>query len=129
MTPTSKTRILYAEDDPDTRDMVCVALESEGFEVVCPSDPEAFIGLAKEERWDVYMLDAWMPEMSGIELCKKTREFDSRTPIIFYSAAAYERDKQEALECGAQAYVTKPAIYGELVESINQVLSDTKPGS
>jgi DNA-binding response OmpR family regulator len=119
----SKVRILYAEDDPDTRDMICIALELEGFEVICPDNPDSFLARAKEERWDVYMLDTWMPQVSGIELCTKLREFDLGTPIIFYSAAAYEHERKQALGCGAQAYVTKPASIDDLVGSINSVLA------
>jgi DNA-binding response OmpR family regulator len=123
MASPSKVRILYAEDDPDTRDMICIALEQEGFEVVCPDDPNAFLTLARENPWDVYMLDTWMPDMSGVELCKKLREFDLGTPIIFYTASAFEYERKEALECGAQAYVTKPAELDHLVKSINSVLA------
>ena len=50
-----------------------------------------------------------MPGSSGIELCKELRGFDEKTPILFYSGAAYDEDKELAHDCGAQAYVTKPA--------------------
>ncbi len=112
------TRILYAEDDSDTREMICIALELEGFEVVCPESPEEFMKLAQAEKWDVFMLDSWMPEMNGCDLCKELRKFDSVTPIVFYSAAAYETEKKKALNCGAQAYITKPASLDVLVEAL-----------
>jgi DNA-binding response OmpR family regulator len=118
-----RIRILYAEDDPDTRDMICIALEMEGFEVVCPDTPNGFLTLAREQQWDAYMLDTWMPEVSGTELCKKVREFDLGTPIIFYSAAAFEHERKQAMGCGAQAYVTKPASLPDLVKTINSVLA------
>jgi two-component system phosphate regulon response regulator PhoB len=115
-------RVLYAEDDPDTRDLICLALERKGFEVVCPDSLHELLKLAKDERWDAYMLDTWMPEISGVDLCKKLREFDPRTPIIFYSAAAYDRDKQDALQCGAQAYIVKPASFDLLVTSLRSAI-------
>jgi two-component system response regulator PrrA len=118
MSPTGKLRVLYAEDDSDTRELTCLILEADGFEVVCPDSPRDFLRLAKEDSFDVYMLDTWMPEMSGIELCKSLKEFDSQTPIIFYSAAAFERDKKQALDCGAQAYIVKPAGFEELANTL-----------
>ena len=117
------TRLLYAEDDPDTREMICVALEFEGFEVVCPDNPQEFLKLAKAEKWDVFMLDNWMPDMNGIELCRELRKFDSVTPIVFYSAAAYQTEKQKALASGAQSYITKPALLEVLVEGLRSVVS------
>jgi DNA-binding response OmpR family regulator len=115
-------RLLYAEDDPDTRDMISVALGSEGFEVVCPKDLEVFLKLANDERWDLYMLDNWMPEISGVELCKRIREFDASTPIVFYSAVAYEHDKNEALAAGAFAYITKPVALDDLILGLRAAL-------
>jgi DNA-binding response OmpR family regulator len=121
MSPDNKLRVLYAEDDADTRELTCLILANEGFEVTCPDTPRDFLKTAKEEKFDAYMLDAWMPEMSGVELCKSIRKFDSRTPIIFYTAAAFDRDRAEALNSGAQAYVIKPASFEELGKTIRSV--------
>jgi two-component system OmpR family response regulator len=119
----AKVRLLYAEDDPDTREMICFALEREGFEVVCPDNPSEFLKRARDERWDALMVDTWMPDMSGIELCKSIRQFDSSTPIIFYTAAAYERDQKQALECGAQAYIVKPVSFEVLISGIRAAVT------
>jgi two-component system phosphate regulon response regulator PhoB len=119
----SKIRLLYAEDDPDTREMICFALESEGFEVVCPDNPREFLQLAKDKQWDALMMDTWMPDLSGVELCKSVREFDPHTPIVFYTAAAYERDKKQALECGAQAYIIKPVSFEVLIAGIRAAVN------
>jgi DNA-binding response OmpR family regulator len=102
--------------------MISLALEKRGFAVVCPDSPNDFLSRAKNERWDAYMLDTWMPDISGVELCRKLREFDPRTPIIFYSAAAYDRDRQDALACGAQAYIVKPASFDLLVSSLRSAI-------
>lgn len=119
MNLTSKTRLLYAEDDRDTRDMISFALETEGFEVVCPINLQAFLKAANDEQWDLIVLDNWMPEISGIELCKKIREFDTSTPIVFYSAAAYGRDMDEALEAGAFSYIIKPVELNVLIDRLH----------
>ncbi len=55
-------------------------------------------------RSSIYLLDLWLPDGSGLDLCKKIREFDVKTPVVFYSAAAYEGDREAALDSGGQAY-------------------------
>ena len=60
---------------------------------------------------------------SGIDLCKKLREFDTWTPILFYSGAAYERDKQQAFAAGAQGYLVKPAEPNDLIEEVSRIIS------
>ncbi len=116
-------RLLYAEDDPDTRELMHVALQMEGFEVVCPESLKEFLRLAREETWQVYMIDTWMPEMDGFDLCDQIREFDLQTPIVFYSGAALERDKRRAFDRGAAAYFVKPVALDELVSGLKNLIS------
>jgi CheY-like chemotaxis protein len=75
------------------------------------------------------MIDNWMPGGSGIDLCKKLREFDSHTPILFYSGAAYDRDQQEAFSSGAQGYLTKPADNDELIEEVFRLIAAARNGN
>jgi DNA-binding response OmpR family regulator len=81
--PAPKIRILYSEDDPDTREIVCLLLAREGFETVCPDRSQDVLRVAQEEKFDVYLLDTWTPIVSGVEICKKIREYDPHTPVIF----------------------------------------------
>ncbi len=67
-----------------------------------------------------------MSGCSGIDLRKKLREFDSQTPILFYSGAAYERDKQQAFAAGAQGYLVKPVDNDELIEQVSRLTSAVK---
>ena len=115
---TPRLRILYAEDDLDTRELTSIILTQAGFEVVCADSAVDAVQLAKEQSFDAYLLDNWMPEISGWELCQQIKQFDAQTPIIFYSAAAFQSDKDKAFEMGAHAYVTKPARTDELVSTI-----------
>lgn len=78
--------------------------------------------LARLQKFDMILLDSWLPDGSGIDLCKAIRQFDVRTPIIFYSAAAYEADKTLALGAGAQGYLTKPAPLTELCDLISSLI-------
>ena len=74
------------------------------------------------ERFDLYLLDASLPDLDGFELCRRMRDFDPDTPILFFSGAAYEDDKKRGIEAGADAYVIKPDLDGLLV-SIKQFVS------
>jgi DNA-binding response OmpR family regulator len=58
--------------------------------------------LARSNQFDSYLIDNWMSECSRIDLCKQLREFNPRTPILFYSGARYEGNKQRAFTAGAQ---------------------------
>jgi DNA-binding response OmpR family regulator len=68
------------------------------------------LSLIQAENFDLVMLDGWLPEIDGFELCRRMRAFDQRIPIIFFSGAAYEADKKKGIEAGADDYVSKPDI-------------------
>ena len=97
-----KGRILCTEDDPDTREMIIYALEQHGFDVICTESSAMALDLAKKDGFDLYLIDNWLPDLSGAELTKELREFDTRTPILFYSGVAYNADKEHARLAGAQ---------------------------
>lgn len=122
MTSPPKHRVLYIEDHADTVEMVTLMLESGGFDVQAFSTLEAGLEAASRQSFDLFLLDAWLPDGSGMELCKKIREFDSTTPIVFYSAAAYDGDKEAALQSGAQAYLVKPTDSPDLCEVLFRLL-------
>jgi len=121
--PDPKPRILYSEDDPDSREIMCLLLKKEGFEVVCPEESHAVVKIAKEQQFDAFLFDSWMPGVSGVGLCKRIREFDPHTPIIFFSGAASQGDIDQALAAGAQAYITKPADFEDVVDAIRSAIS------
>ena len=97
----STPRLLYIEDHEDTRELVTLVLEQRHYEVVTGSTLETGVALARSQQFDLYLLDSWLPDGSGLDLCRRIREFDKVTPILFYSAAAYEIDRDLALRCGA----------------------------
>ena len=122
-------RVLYIEDHDDTRELVTLVLEQRCFEVVTGSTIASGIALAASDRFDLYLLDSWLPDGSGLDLCRQIREFDHSTPIVFYSAAAYEMDRSEALDCGAQAYLIKPSAPSELCRIVTSLIESNKPFS
>jgi DNA-binding response OmpR family regulator len=107
-------RVLYIEDHDDTRELVTLVLKQKNYEVVSGATIQSGVALAGSQHFDLYLLDSWLPDGSGLDLCKQIREFDKTTPILFYSAAAYETDRDEAMNSGAQAYLTKPSAPSDL---------------
>ena len=119
-------RVLYIEDHEDTRELVTLLLGQRSFEVVTASTIESGLALAIAQRFDLYLLDSWLPDGSGLDLCQRIREFDQTTPILFYSAAAYASDHQMALQCGAQAYLIKPSQPSELCRIVSELIEASR---
>jgi two-component system chemotaxis response regulator CheY len=105
---------------------MAIILKSENYQVVLAANYDEALLLARVMRFDLFIMDNWMPGGSGIQLCKKLREFDATTPIIFYSGAAYECDKREAFASGAQAYLTKPTDTDVLIETVAQLIAEAR---
>jgi DNA-binding response OmpR family regulator len=80
------------------------------------------LSLIQTEHFDLVMLDAWLPGIDGFELCRRMRALDPHIPIIFFSGAAHETDKQKGIEAGADDYVSKPDIF-QLMSSVKQFTS------
>jgi len=118
----NSARVLYIEDHEDTRELVTLVLEQKCIEVVTGATIKSGVALAGSQVFDLYLLDSWLPDGSGIELCRKIREFDQVTPIVFYSAAAYEIDRAEAIRSGAQAYLIKPSHPSELCTLVSSLI-------
>ena len=112
--------ILLVEDEGDARDLAALTLTE--YTLICARDFEEALLEARRGYFDLYIVDNWLPDRSGIELCRAIREFDPHTPILFYSAAAYDRDIQDALRAGAQDYLVKPVIHGELRQAVERLI-------
>lgn len=125
--PTSlKGRILCTEDNEDTRDLISITLTQYGFSVIVTDSTDEAIDLARREHFDLFLVDSWMPGLSGVQLTKKLREFDVTTPVLFYSGAAYDSDKNAARASGAQGYLVKPATGEELINEIVRIIAESK---
>ena len=123
---TQNPRVLYIEDHEDTRELVTLLLSQKGYEVVTGATIESGITLAVAQKYDLYLLDSWLPDGSGLDLCQKIRELDKTTPILFYSAAAYASDHELALKCGAQGYLTKPSQPADLCKLVSELIEDSR---
>ena len=117
------TRVLCVEDDEDTCTMLCDLLGLIDCEVTTAATvPEALELIARGGRFDLYLLDNWLPGGSGVELCREIRRSDPSTPIVFYSGAGLDDEREEALAAGAQAYLVKPGDVYLLVETVRRLL-------
>ena len=121
-----RTRILYVEDDEDTRELVILVLAVKDCDVIATASHHEALRLAQTELFDLYLIDNWMPGVSGLGLCERFREFDQHTPILFYSGAAYETDIESALSRGAQGYLVKPAGAEELTAEVLRLISASR---
>jgi two-component system phosphate regulon response regulator PhoB len=126
MSSASVGSILYVEDDGDTRELVTLMLAGSNYQVVPAETYDEALLLARANHFDLYLIDNWIPGGSGVDLCKQLREFNLRTPILFYSGAGYESDKQQAFAAGAQAYLVKPVDNDELIEAVSRIIAEAK---
>lgn len=116
--------ILVVDDEKDTTDLLSFQLESAGFEVVVTNHPQKVLGLAREHRPDLILLDIMMPELSGYQIChtlKADRELRS-IPVIFLTARGDPEDRIRGLETGVDDYLAKPFDSRELILRIRAVL-------
>ena len=122
----TKPRILYVEDHEDTRESISLLLKFSDYDVVDMDSGTTALSQAQREHFDLYLFDSRLPDVSGVELCRKIREFDASTPILFFSGVAYEAEKQSALKCGAQGYLTKPDDMDALADTISRLIKDSR---
>jgi CheY-like chemotaxis protein len=110
MSLNTRLRVLYVDDSADCRAMVSTLLECSQVETRSAENARQALGAIQSERFDLYLLEAWLPELDGFELCRQIREDDAHTPIVFFSGACYEADTKRGIKAGANAYVRKPDI-------------------
>lgn len=110
-------KIGIIEDEKNISDMIKYNLEKEGYEVFTAYDGAEGLALVEKESLDLLLLDIMLPNIDGLEICKRVRQ-KMETPIIIISAKADEFDKVLALELGADDYVTKPFSMREVMARV-----------
>lgn len=120
-------KILMVDDDPRLRQLVGLALERAGFTVVTAADGQVALMQAAREAPDLIVLDQGLPELDGLEVCRRIRA-KSEVPIIFLTARDDELDRILGLELGADDYVTKPFSPRELVARVKAILKRVRSG-
>ncbi len=120
-------RILLVEDEPKMQRGLRDNLEFEGHEVTVIGDGSSGYQTLLRESFDLVILDVMLPQMSGFDVVRKTREKGIRTPILMLTAKGEEIDKVLGLELGADDYVTKPFSLRELIARVNALLRRAVP--
>jgi two-component system KDP operon response regulator KdpE len=110
-------RILVIDDEPQITRVLRTALSAQGFDVRAANDPQEGLRLFAEWSPDLLITDLMMPDMSGVEVCRAIRA-TSAVPILVLSVRDNERAKVEALDAGADDYVTKPFSIQELLARV-----------
>ena len=121
-----KGRILCTEDDADTRDLIVFVLKDQGYDVICTDSADEAIALVQSQQFDLFLMDNWLPGISGPEFTRQLRQFDGKTPVLFYSAAAYDADKESARSAGAQGYLVKPVANEELIDEVARLIAESR---
>lgn len=116
-------RILCVDQDSETCSLINSLLGESGFEAKLASTIAEALQLAGDERFDLYLLELRFADGSGIELCRRIRQFDPAAPILFFADVVRKRDRQQAVMAGAQGYLSKPDGIYKLAEVITRLSS------
>ncbi len=116
-----KSRVLVVDDEPQITRVLRTVLTSQGYQVRVAAEGESALSNFAEWRPELVITDLYMPRMDGIELCRRIRAV-SAVPIIVLSVKGEERTKVEALDSGADDYVTKPFGIDELLARVRAAL-------
>lgn len=122
-----RSRILVVDDETQITRVLKTTLQSQGYEIKTASDGESALNLAMDWIPDLIITDLSMPRMTGIELCRAVRE-RSQVPIIVLSVREEEKNKIDALDAGADDYVTKPFSVNELLARVRANLRRAAAG-
>jgi DNA-binding response OmpR family regulator len=120
--------ILVVDDEPNIAELIELYLSREGFQVVKAASGEAAVRAVSEHRPRLVVLDIGLPDMDGLEVCRRLRQ-TSTIPVIFLTARDGEVDRVVGLELGADDYVTKPFSPPELVARVKAVLRRADPAA
>lgn len=122
------TVALVIDDEPQIRRLLRVTLEANGYEVFDAATGQDGIVQAAQRRPEIILLDLGLPDMDGVEVLKRIREW-TRVPVIILSVRDREHDKIAALDAGADDFVTKPFSSGELLARLRTALRRSQPQS
>ena len=121
MATMDKSRVLIVDDEPQITRVIKTVLTSQGYQVRTAAEGESALSSLNEWHPELVITDLYMPRMDGVELCRRIRA-TSTVPIIVLSVKGEERAKVEALDSGADDYVTKPFGTDELLARVRAAL-------
>jgi DNA-binding response OmpR family regulator len=117
-------RILIVDDDEMVRMAISELLKPEGYEIDSVGSAKEALDKIEEEKYDLLLLDIIMPQMDGLELCRRIRAKKdlAEVPIIFLTAKSREQDRIEGMEAGANLFLSKPISPAKLVEVVSETI-------
>ena len=122
-------KVLVVDDEKLIVKGIRFSLEQDGMEVECAYDGEEALNMARENEYDIILLDIMLPKLNGLEVCQQIREFSS-VPIVMLTAKGEDMDKILGLEYGADDYITKPFNILEVKARIKAIMRRTmKPAA
>jgi two-component system KDP operon response regulator KdpE len=120
--PNTKCKLLIVDDEPALRRALRTSLTASGFDVSEARNGDEALSMLPTAAFDVVLLDINMPGRTGIDVCRKIRATSKRTGIIMVTVRDSEEDKVQALEAGADDFITKPYLLREMVARLHAVL-------
>lgn len=118
--------VLIVEDDENIAELLTIHLRDLGCKVLSESDGQKALSKARQESFDLVILDIVLPGLNGMEICRMIRQQDQKTPIIMLTARSEEIDKVLGLECGADDYLTKPFSIREFIARVKAIFRRTE---
>ncbi len=118
-----KLKVLFLEDDEDTRELVGFTLQRSGFELTPAETREKAWELAQKDAFDLYLLDGLLPNGDSLQLCRDLRTLAPSAPIVFYSGLAHKENIRRGFDAGCDDYLVKPFsgdLAGTLMQAVNR---------
>ena len=119
----NKPTILLAEDHQDTSDLLVFLLNQLDYQVVTTTSIADTLTQAESAKFNLVVVDSLLTDGTGTELCKRIRQRDHTTPILFYSGRVFQKDVDEALLAGAQKYLTKPVDNSLFCQTVTELIT------
>ncbi|PYS98051.1 MAG: hypothetical protein DMF63_17510 [Acidobacteria bacterium] len=122
----SKSRILCVEDNRDSREMIATLLResNSSYDVTAVETAAEALALNAKNKFDLYILDIWLPGMDGVELCRRLRDRGVTDPIMFFSAMGVQaKDRDYVLAAGADEFLVKSIDLDRLTLTVERLLT------
>ena len=121
--PEIKCRILCVDDHEDSSQLLKLLLAESDYEVSIAATMNEAIRLAQATNFDLYVMDKYLPDGSGIDLCRQLADLTPNVPCILYTGDAYEIHREEALAAGVHVFIPKPDL-DALIDAVHKLLSE-----
>lgn len=114
--------ILSVDYDFDNAEVIKLILNQHGFSVEVSENASEALNLVREKEYDLILSEYRLPDMCGAEFCRQFRQFDYRTPFVFFSATVENSQQEHGLAAGAQAYLRKPDDLDCVAETVSKLI-------